>query len=581
MSFHLVNTPLSKGSTNLPIVFSGPWAINNYLSSNLHDALIPKYHWSNEEKFEADYLYLSDFIRKLLLSLSEALDSFHNEKNHSKHWEILLMPWLNNFIPAIFDRWETIQTCIDNYQISSASIIDSLTENFVPNSTQDFLSNFIAEDSWNEYIFSKIIINYFDFELIKSNEHSIKQGAKSKRSSFKDLALTSLYQIINKLIGFKKRDVLLYNCFSGLEQLKLSITNKDVLPGITFKKFPVFQYDYKSRKEIQLKMDPKNNFEDFCIKIISENLPKVFVEGYSFLVGETFNAITNYPKYILTCSSIYSDEQFKHFTAYCMQKFQTKLIVLQHGGHYGIGKLSNMLEHEESISDHFISWGWKTSKKILPSKAWKLNFDSAKIKSKKKGNLLISIQDMPKYSYHLFSSPFSSNYIDYIKEISSFIEGLPISIQSQAITRVKHTGRYGWDQKNYFQAKHTNITFDDCSKSYGYMVSNASLIIETANFTTLLSSLASNTPTVVFFDERFFRLSSYSKDDFLRLKEVNIFFDCAKDAATHVKNIWLNIDDWWQDPMVQNARIKFLKKYVDISPSPFRDFKKLLASIKK
>ena len=68
------------------------------------------------------------------------------------------------------------------------------------------------------------------------------------------------------------------------------------------------------------------------------------------------------PKSIFTSNSIYGDELFKHYAGI---KNSSRLIVGQHGGGYGISKLSFPEYHELSIADKFVLGAGLTKLQIL------------------------------------------------------------------------------------------------------------------------------------------------------------------------------------------------------------------------
>ena len=81
------------------------------------------------------------------------------------------------------------------------------------------------------------------------------------------------------------------------------------------------------------------------------------------------------------------------------------------------------------------------------------------------------------------------------------------------------------------------------------------------NSTTFLETLASNIPTIIFWDEKYFELRPSAIKDFDVLKKANIYFNNPINAANHINLIWDDIDFWWNNIETQNARNFFLNKY--------------------
>ena len=70
---------------------------------------------------------------------------------------------------------------------------------------------------------------------------------------------------------------------------------------------------------------------------------------------------------ILTSNAIVCNEQFKFYTAKEVEN-NARLIIAQHGGNYGMSLFLDDEDYERSLSDYFMSWGWKykDSKDIIP-----------------------------------------------------------------------------------------------------------------------------------------------------------------------------------------------------------------------
>ena len=77
--------------------------------------IIP-FHWDNRIKLKKDYDYLEKLHAELLSSLKNSLNSIHELNHDLRYWQIILDPWLMDYISILFDRWETIESAIKNYK---------------------------------------------------------------------------------------------------------------------------------------------------------------------------------------------------------------------------------------------------------------------------------------------------------------------------------------------------------------------------------------------------------------------------------------------------------------------------------
>ena len=74
-------------------------------------------------------------------------------------------------------------------------------------------------------------------------------------------------------------------------------------------------------------------------------------------------------------------------------------------------------------------------------------------------------------------------------------------------------------------------------------------------------SLAAGYPTILFWDIDIWPSHETSEYYFEQLREANIFFDSAKDAAIFASRVYGNIDKWWYSPKVVKARNLYCERY--------------------
>jgi putative transferase (TIGR04331 family) len=596
MKFHLVNTPLGFLSAKEPILLSGMWSSRNDKYIHLKDLEkleVAKYHWDNKEKFSRDYVYLSQLTEEILHLLAEKLNQIHKVDFSIRFWRILLKPWLNTFLPSVFDRWETINNCLKSYEIESASIFKFNLNDVTPNSTAEFNSFYNLEDFWNEYIYSEILKYVNDNKLALYEENGEKKftnitdlvSYSEERSCMNDAsnflflkiklnlkqAIYKLFELTNK---FKRPDTIFFHdCVDKKDQFVIEAKLGNIPSLFTSKKIPVFEFDKNKREDLFLSSSSNSDFKNFLITILGTQLPKIFVEGFNFLLDDGYKAWPAKPKSIICSGSVYADDYFKFYLANQVTVNNSKLFILQHGGHYGIGRLSCMLDYELQIANKFISWGWgQKSNQIDNIPSLKISKMIKSSRYSKKGSLLIIAQDYTRYSYHLFSYPVASQYISYENDIKNFIKSLNKDIYKASILRFKHGGSYGWNEIDEFKSSFPELILDDGVEKLESKIAASRLCIQTANFTTYLESLALNIPTVIFWDPFNNELTEEASKYFEDLKKSGIFFPNPYDAAKHVNNIWDDVEKWWNTAEVQKSRLNFISKYALSSDKYIDDF---------
>jgi len=254
------------------------------------------------------------------------------------------------------------------------------------------------------------------------------------------------------------------------------------------------------------------------------------------------------------------DEIFKFWAAEKVEK-GVPLVIGQHGGNYGQA-LFNMAEYQElKICDHYLSWGWGNGiNKVIPLGTFK-----KPLKNKKKANDNISIvlllSAASRYIGGIQSIPASSQWIDYFDDQMEFYENLSDQVASKMSIRL-YPHDYHWSQSQRWKEKFPHSKIDNCEDKYMNVLAKTDLLISGWNTTAYLESMLSNVPTIIFWEPGYFEIRNDAKELFKKLKVVGIFHETPISAANHVKNIWGDIDSWWNDPDVISVRNEFTDKYV-------------------
>ena len=296
-----------------------------------------------------------------------------------------------------------------------------------------------------------------------------------------------------------------------------------------------------------------NDFEAILRQLIVKQIPVCYVESFFELsaMSRTLNWPKS-PKTIFTSNSHNSDDVFKQYAARCIEKSNTKLIIGQHGGNYGIGEFNFNEKHEIEICHKYLSWGWgSTEKKVLPIGQLKLK-NPIKIKNSEKHHLLLVTASFQRYSYFIYSAVMASQWLYYFKDQCEFIDGLNYEIMNKTIVRLYKID-YGWCQKERWLASHPTIQIDDGSTDITFQLRKCRIFVATYNATTYLESFAMNIPTVIFWDPTFWEIRESAKPFFEKLKKVGVFHENPSSAAKHINLIWENVEKWWQSKEVINA----------------------------
>ena len=567
---------------NKPILFLGEWCKRfsrkkSWIKLNSETL---KYHWDDRKKLIKDYSYLQELHEVLLNDLSKQLNRIHKKNYSIRYWRILIGPWLGYFTQALFDRWSSLNLSLEEFDIDRCYILTN-NPSVVAEDMKDFESLFI-DDKWNEVIFGQLIQNISENKMnINSVNVELSDSSLTNKKPFYSKLKDKLKFLLSKLSGLftRKEDYFFISSYIPLlTQFKLQL-QLNQFPSLWFSpKIDYPEVDLNKRNWVMGGINSEDRFIKIACQLIPKHLPISYLEGYA-LLSQNINNLkwpVN-PKAIFTSNAYLGDEVFKAWAAKKTENNAT-LIIGQHGGHFGLTKFAFFEEHQIKISDNFLSWGWSNpnNSKIKPFANIKLL--NNKLKYNPKGDAIMIGLTIPRYSYHLYAAPISSQLISYFSDQFNFIRALPHLMQQKILVRLAKNDN-GWDQKLRWENEFSDIKIDSGDKSIRKLLKNSRICISTYNATSYLETLSWNMPTIIFWDEKYWDLNQDAMPYFKLLKDAGIFHKTPQSAAKKVTEIWDDIDSWWFSEQVQSARFKFCQRYSRVSDSSLSEFRSFLNKI--
>lgn len=572
-------------STDKAILFLGEWC---KLFSKRHiwekmDYRVVPYHWDDRKKLMNDYLYLKDVYEEILLKLSKRLNELHKTNHSVRYWRILIGPWLGYFIQMVFDRWQMIKKAINEYNIEEAPILHiSNVEKVIPNDFEEFERMYV-NDLWNGYIYGQLLKNWTQ---IKVREISIAEHSSTKfeinKLTFKNHIKEVLKKFSYNIFGLlgKTDKYFLISTYMPLKYETLLNFKLGQIPKLWRKLSPPIAEINLEMRNFKLDFETNDNFLLILSKMIPFHIPRIYLEGYSFLKFICNNLKwSEKPDIIFTSIAENADDVFKAWAAEKIEK-GSKLIIGQHGGHFGIGLWEFTEEHVYKISDCFISWGWDDPERPQIIPVGNLKLIGKKIGWDPEGYAFMVEGTAPRYSYRMFSIPVASQWLSYFEDQFLFVKALPDKIRKKLLVRLYSSiADYGWAELDRWREKFPDVELDYGKTPIMKLIKKSRLYISTYNATTFLESLALNVPTVIFWNPKYFELRESAVPYFNRMKEVGIFHETPESAAIHVAKVWENVAEWWHSKEVQDIRQDFCERYSRVSVHTLEMLKKTLQRI--
>ena len=561
-----------KKNQNLKNLFLGNHCNKyDYKKKKIEDLYIQnKHYWDDYKKFLDDSNYIDLLYKRLLKELIISLNNFHECKKSDLFWETIVGPWLVYFCVNIFDRWKTINNIVGEKDIFT-ELNDSLKKFVTPNLLEEY-KRILASETYNHYIYSKILIFLKDNNKLKINFIENKKNffndlqlmVKTKENTKSKIKLFLRNLTINLLSFFttKQKIVILRNYLGFYKDLKINLS---------FLQFPCLYSHYiqtedlkisKNRKNFYFKFDYQNSFENFLFKEIMLHIPTILIEKFDSMQEKISQTnLSKNPKLIFITNFL--NNTFLSF--YCANKKENgaKLISAQHGGCYGQYDNHWFEDFEIKISDKFLTYGWISQKyknKTIPFGFLKnIEIDNKK-NFKNKKQLLFIVRARTKFINKLDSSARSNQKYDYLNNCYNFIENLDENIQKNTLIRLRDVD-WGWSEHPRFKTKFPKLNFDFGLNNIYPLMKSSRVVVSTSLSTSYLESLAMNIPTIVITNYNMEPMREEAKEYLNFLIDAKILHLTFNSAVEHLNKFWQNIDKWWSSEMVQENIKIFCEKY--------------------
>jgi len=548
-----------------PILFLGEWCrlYNRKAVWKNLDAEVMPYHWDDREKLHQDYLYLQGLYEELLQELTERLNALHGVEHSPRYWRILTGPWLGYFVQMLFDRWVMIERVVSDKSITGVRVLETPPEQMIPNDMDQFQRLFVA-DPWNEMIYGQLLQGWTTVPIEKVEPAEacrplvapppvLPVARRLKRK------LARAASLVSHMLTREDEAFFISTYLPIQEDLRLQWRLGQVPKLWRSLPTPKAEVDWAKRQWL-MSGPAVEGFPAIVRTMIPRHMPALYLEGYGAL-QECCATLpwSRKPRLIFTSNAYSSDDVFKAWAAAKVEA-GAPLVVGQHGGSYGVALWGFTEDHQCAISDAWLSWGWedKDNPKIQP--VGNLKMAGRRLGWDPEGHAFMVGMAMPRYSYHMYSVPVASQWLNYFEDQSRFVAALPQHLREQLLVRL-YSHDYGWRQKQRWQDRFPQIRLEDGVAPMASLIEKSRLYISTYNATTFLESLAMDIPTIMFWNPKHWELCDSAIPYFERLKAVGIFHETPESAAQQMARVWDDVATWWNSERVQTVRGEFCHRY--------------------
>lgn len=517
------------------------------------------------KKREEIYQYLDSLSEKIIDELKDQLNNIHKVNFNFKDWKIILSPWLNNFLKIIHLRYSNIVEIFKNNQISEVEIFECDEEKFLPIDNFE-LTKSVNNYKWDTIMYSKIVsLIDKDVRVIK-NKINFEYSNREKKSS-KSIKLILINLIRSFLSLFKKEDdALIINSYlPKYENLKLNILLKQIPQIWKFIRIQNRKYNLSLRNRLKF-LNSDDNFEILVKKIIPSSIPSAHIESFDDLNKIVMNLkLPEKPKLIFTSNNYEYDEVFKLYTV-LKKNVNCPYIIGQHGNY--LSNAESKFFKKSHQADYYLDWG---KNGFYDQDGFNFKLINKSVKSNNKDKILIL--DSP---FGTDNKIFSRLEDNEIKE--KFLHNLLILLDKKLHNKIVLKLHNSYNQKSENYLTHLKsicpgIHIENDKKNIFDLYSKSRCVIHTYNSTGIYESMGLNIPTLCIWPNQTTHIDEKYNFFYNNLKKNNILFYDPTNLANTINNNFHDINIWWSQPTVIEAKKIFLNEF---SSSPTKKSIQLL-----
>ena len=362
-----------------------------------------------------------------------------------------------------------------------------------------------------------------------------------------------------------------------------------MLLALSLKSFPrywnstnQFKYDSEKRNQMSITQAGESKFESFVRKILVEQIPKTFVEGFDAISKAAQpRRVGKRPKVIFTSNLHLWNDEFSIWAAH-QREYGAKLVISQHGGLNGQGLFPTRAEyHEGMIADCHLPWGWKSESEKTRNIPALINIGKKRFDDQSKAEKLLLITDC---TYRHGRKPWVSTMDNdtYIGDLQGFVGQLKPDIRSNVVVRLHHhSALYDADHAERWRSFDPGIALDEGEASMDKLRAQSRIAVCTTLGTSEIEQFGRNFPTLLMLNPLTHPIRSDCRELFSLMKQVGLLHESPQAAAMHIDRIWTDTNKWWNQDDVQAVVKQYLARFGRQSDRPIREIRKILRRISR
>jgi len=553
--------------TSGPVLFLGPWCClyrRKEVWQALDATMLPG-PFDEDGAGVSGHVAVGALYETVLPVLAARMNALHATDHTLRYWRIMIGPWLHVYLSVLRDRHAQIEQALACHpDLHTVTLAEE--SHVVAESTHDFIER-LHLDSFNLQFYSRILAalgyRFPTRALDVAPSPSVIAGPGWKKRAVR--RVTTLWARATATVS---RSVLLKDSYfsksAEVDLIKASAGRISPIWGPTVR-LPGYAPDHALRDRLHGLQLGTDSLSRCVAAMLPNDIPTCFVEGYGALCRAAGSEFPLTPAVIFSANAWYYDEVFKTWASGCQARGST-LVGSQHGGNYGALRCMPSEDHEAAILDRYYTWGWErtgTAARVKPMPAPKLaGRERRQADNRKEGVLWVSTM-LPRYLVQYPWLP--ADFTEYLSWQARFAAALPQPVA--AATRLRpHREDNGWDLVDRLRDQVPGLRIESWDIPFQDSVRDCRLYVCDHLSTTFIEALATNTPTLLFWDPRANVIRPDAREYYDLLRSHGVLFDTPEAAAEAVNSIYSDVEAWWNEPGRQRAVARFCQRFARTAP---------------
>jgi putative transferase (TIGR04331 family) len=148
-----------------------------------------------------------------------------------------------------------------------------------------------------------------------------------------------------------------------------------------------------------------------------------------------------------------------------------------------------------------------------------------------------------------------------------------LGAESRAALRLRlYAEDYGWDMAERWKEIAPDARFESTERPFMESLEDCGLYVCDHLGTTFYQAMATNKPTIAFFDPSMNPMRREGQFYFDALRSAGILYDHPEAAAEAVNSVYRHAQEWWNDSSRQRAREDLCRRFARTSPHAMREW---------